>query len=99
MEPEAARGELIIQRPKLAWLDVLRGYRVVVDGQDLGRVDNGEEKSFLVAAGSHRVQVRIDWTGSPTLEVHVDPGAAVVVEVRLRGNLFSRHGYLALSRL
>lgn len=89
-------GTLEVVRPRLHWADRLRAYRVLVDGQEVGRVRNGETARFPVAAGRRWVALRIDWSGSGPLEVEVPSGSSSSVTVRWRGNLFSRDGYLEL---
>ena len=97
MHPASADANLTVKRPRLALLDVARSYRVVLDGREIARLRNGEQKTFLVEPGAHVVQLRIDWTGSPPLMVQVPPSATVTVAAEPRGNLFSRQGYLRLT--
>ena len=93
----AQRGRLIIERERLAWMDTLRSYRVLVDGEMVGRLRNGETREYPLRPGRHTVQVRIDWTGSEPEVVNALEGHPVHLMVRWRGNLFSRRRYLALK--
>lgn len=77
MEPDDGEGTILVDRPELGWMDQLRAYRVIVDGQESGRTSNGETKALPVAAGPHVVQLRIDWSGSKPLKVDVAQGSAV----------------------
>jgi hypothetical protein len=92
-------GELVVSRPAGWYQDLLRRYEVVVDGRVAGRLRRGEELRVDVPAGRHRVQARIDWTGSPPVEVDVPPSGTVTVTVTpddpVRG-LFSSDRYLRL---
>lgn len=72
---------LLIRRPK-QWADRIRAYAVEVDGNRVGFIRAGEEKSFPVTAGVHRLRCRIDWGSSNTIEVAVNAGDTVSCEVR-----------------
>jgi hypothetical protein len=73
-------AELIVRRCTAAWQDRMRDYRVLVDGSERGRVGNGGELRVLVAPGRHRVQVKIDWCGSPAVDVDVEEGVVQVLD-------------------
>jgi hypothetical protein len=73
-------AELIIRRCAAAWQDRMRDYRVLVDGSERGRVSNGSEIRVDVAPGRHRVQVKIDWCGSPAVDVDVEEGMVQVLD-------------------
>ncbi len=76
-------GRLVVRRPGGVWRrDLLRSYRLDVDGEPRGAVRRGQVLELEVPAGRHAVRARIDWTGSPTLEVDVGPGASVIVVVK-----------------
>jgi hypothetical protein len=62
--------------------DRLRQYRVLIDGQYVGRLPFADTADFDVQPGSHTVQIRIDWTGSP--EVAVDVRENEVLALRCR---------------
>jgi hypothetical protein len=44
--------------------DSWRRYRVLVDGEEVGRLSRGESARFHVGLGRHVVQVVIDWKRS-----------------------------------
>jgi hypothetical protein len=48
---------------------ILRKYRVMIDGQNVGELPYGETRLFHVPPGSHKVQVRIDWWKSNPLNI------------------------------
>lgn len=75
----------------------LPSYKVVVDGQLLGEVWDGEELTVPVAPGDRRVELKIDWTGSAPVHLVVELDD-VELTVEWTGNLFSRDGYLRLRR-
>jgi hypothetical protein len=42
----------------------LRGLPVIIDGQKMGEVRNGETKEFPVTGGVHSVEFKMDWMSS-----------------------------------
>jgi hypothetical protein len=62
-------------RPKKAWQDKLRAYKIFVDNQEVGAIKQQGEFHFGVAPGKHTVQLKIDWCYSPTVEVEVAMGS------------------------
>ncbi len=63
-----------ITRRTTHWVDILRAYRIYIDGQHVGDVRDGEAVEFPVASGLHEVVLRINWCGSPRLSVECAPG-------------------------
>lgn len=59
---------------RAGWIDLLRAYKIVVDGRVVGKVGNRGSTEFDVAPGRHTIQMKIDWCGSPTLEFHAAEG-------------------------
>jgi hypothetical protein len=94
-------GRLVVSRPRGVWRrDLLRSFRLDVDGEPRGTVRRGQVLELEVPAGRHAVRARIDWTGSPTLEVDVEPGASVTVVVKPAAggwSLTKHDDYLNLS--
>lgn len=60
---------LTIRRTFVGYVDRLRGYRVEVDGEEIGRVENGGTFHADLPPGRHRVRLAIDWCGSPTIDL------------------------------
>jgi hypothetical protein len=73
-------AELIVRRRAAWWQDRLRDYIVLVDGSECGRVGNDGVVRLHVEPGRHRVQLKIDWCGSPAVDVDVPEGAAQVLD-------------------
>jgi hypothetical protein len=73
-------AELIVRRRAAVWQDRLRDYIVLVDGSERARVGNGSEVRVHVEPGRHRVQLKIDWCGSPAVDVDVPEGGAQVLD-------------------
>jgi len=90
-------GTIVVSRPAGGYRDLLRRYRIEVDGVEQGTVKRGEQLTTSAACGARRVRARIDWTGSPDVEVQVPPEATVTLVVTNRGNAFGRRSYLYLS--
>jgi hypothetical protein len=87
----------------------LRDYRVILDGQEIGRIGNGETKSFTIASGQHQIAVKIDWCSSNELTFSLSPDGSLVFQCdsKLRGLrllgaiyyvLFARKSYLWLKQ-
>ena len=57
-------SQLIIRRGH-AYRDKLRDYKVLVDGEVVGKVSDGGEFTHELTAGEHKVQCKVDWCSSP----------------------------------
>ena len=55
-------------------VDLIRRYRIEVDGNIVGNIGRDENQAVSVATGSHRLRLRIDWCSSNTLDVKVSDG-------------------------
>jgi hypothetical protein len=75
---------ILVQRRADGWRDRLREYRVVLDGQEVGRLRPGRRCELSVTPGTHELEVRIDWAGSGSHEVVLAPGESVEYECRNR---------------
>lgn len=62
------------------WRDKFRKYRVVIDGNEVGRLRERDTGTYAVEPGAHEVMARIDWTGSPALLIEVPVGGVVRLE-------------------
>ena len=51
-----------------SYTDKLRAYQVVVDGNSIGEINDGDTKSFDVKPGVHTLRMKIDWGGSNEVE-------------------------------
>jgi hypothetical protein len=99
--PEPAR--IVVRRPPGGARDLLRKYRIEIDGTRAGTVARGEAREFTVPAGTHRVRAGIDWAGSRPLCVELAPGEVAHLRVEPGGSalrvdqMFSTTSYLQLS--
>jgi hypothetical protein len=73
-------AELIVRRRTGVLQDMARDYIVLVDGNERGRVADGQEIRLHVEPGRHRVQLKIDWCSSPAIDVDVPAGGAQVLD-------------------
>jgi hypothetical protein len=99
-----AVGVLRITRKRSQWKDRLRAYEVLVDGNEVGRLGNGECRDFELEPGHHTVRLKIDWTGSPERSFSVSAGETVGLHVRATAvvalwRVLSRERYLSLEFL
>ena len=53
---------------EVGYADLLRAYRVILDGVEIGRVMKGESLSCDAKPGRHVISAKIDWCSSPTVE-------------------------------
>jgi hypothetical protein len=76
---------LAIRRDR-GWADKFRSYTITLDGREIGSLDECTTLCQEIARGPHRVEARIDWCRSETLQVHAqDADLDVLVKSALRG--------------
>jgi hypothetical protein len=63
-----------VDRQAGGYTDRARAYKVLVDGEERGAVKQGKGIEIEVDPGPHRVKMKVDWAGSPTLEVDLAEG-------------------------
>jgi hypothetical protein len=83
-ELPAPSATIHLRRAPTRWADRARAYIICVDGNEQGRIRHREDIQFAVPAGNHRVQLRIDWCRSDSLDLSVEPGDEVFLECRSR---------------
>ena len=69
---------LRIKRDKM-FVDMMREYKVFIDGKFVGTVENGETVGFELDEGHHLVHLEIDWCRSKKLSLDVKSGENVVL--------------------
>ncbi len=77
-------AKLTLYREPAAWVDRLRAYTLLVDGEPRGTVGNGDTLEIELTPGEHRVRMKIDWAGSR--ELVVDGGSDVALRCRANAN-------------
>lgn len=83
------------------YADRLRNYTIVLDGQKIGKLGDGETSRLAVTPGQHELAVRIDWCGSNSLRFTVRDGETATFRVssNLRGRrVFAGLWYVAFAR-
>jgi predicted amidohydrolase YtcJ len=73
-----------IHRRRAKWVDRMRAYKVTIDGQEAGRIRNGQTETFQVAPGQHVVQLAVDWARSEPWGVMLAPGQDAYLECHTR---------------
>lgn len=54
------------------YADRLRAYKVVLDGNIVGELKNGQQIEIDVSNGKHELYIKIDWCRSNTVEFESD---------------------------
>ena len=85
---EGPQAKLTIKRTSGDYRDLFRSYKVLVDGEPVGKLRPGAQLHVEVPAGRHDVQARIDWSGSEVLVIEVAESSSPVVELSA-GSAFS----------
>lgn len=89
-------SQLVISRQRARWQDLMRDYSVLVDGNEVAKLENGAETTITLEPGSHRVRIDIDWCHSPELQVSLAPGETVHLECGPNANPFLVIPYITL---
>jgi hypothetical protein len=64
----------VVNRVPGGYRDFARRYRVLVDDVEAGVIGRGKSFRCEVPAGTHKVQLKIDWCTSPALPAVVNAG-------------------------
>lgn len=64
----------------------MRPFKVLVDGQLAGSIEEHQTKELPVSPGPHTVQIRLDWIGSRELLIEVGAGASCDLTCRANGS-------------
>ena len=51
--------------------NIIRNYKIFIDGQQVGTIANGQTKNFPTTVGKHIITAKIDWCSSPEILVDV----------------------------
>ncbi len=63
-------AKVVLSRKK-QYSDLLRNYRVILDGEEIGKIFRGERKEFSISPGKHEIELKIDWCGSNKLNFEI----------------------------
>lgn len=92
-------------RPK-RYADMIRSYRIFLNGREVGSIGNGGVLEFAAPAGRNTLVGKIDWARSEPFEIVTQPGETVEVEIANRwgaflsiwGVTFGMNSYLKFTR-
>lgn len=89
---------------KDGFVDHLRAYHVLLDGDQIGEVRAGETLLFDVDPGRHEFQLKISWCWSRKIQLDLDAESSVQLRCSPRnlltvfyGITFGRHEYIKLE--
>lgn len=71
----------IILNRKNEWRNRARGFKVWIDGKEVGTIADGGSEAYPVEPGTHKLLCKIDWCSSPELELTVQEGETRFVQV------------------
>lgn len=72
---------VVITRPS-EMMNRLRGFKLVIDGNKVAPIWNGESKEFMLDAGAHTIFAKIDWCRSRDFSLVLEPGKTVHLRVK-----------------
>lgn len=61
--------KLKFKRPK-QFTDMIRAYRIIIDGKRVGNIRDGEEKELEIPEGRREIFLKIDWCASNALIIN-----------------------------
>ena len=64
---------IVIKRSS-EYMNRMKIIKIIVDGQNMETVSNGEMKQVTVNAGSHKLKASVDWFSSPELTFTIAEG-------------------------
>lgn len=73
-------NKIIINR-KSEWPNRAFGFRVLIDGKEVGMIANGGSEEYLLEPGAYKLQCKIDWGSSPELELTLAEGETRFIQV------------------
>jgi len=82
-------ASITVQRELGGFTDHLRSYKVVLDGEVVGRLLAGEYCAFEVAPGSHELFLKIDWGRSEKVIVSLAADQTAQFRCAPRGNVLT----------
>ena len=59
----------------------LRDYQIYIDNKKVGAIENGGNKDFEIEEGNHTIEAKIDWCGSPKVNVEIINGETKSLKV------------------
>jgi hypothetical protein len=73
MTADTGTSEIVVRRGG-GYVDGARAYKIVIDGVISGKVSKNGTLRLKVQAGAHEAIARVDWCGSPPVQLSLKPG-------------------------
>lgn len=61
--------------------NIIRDYKIFIDGQQVGAIANGETKDFATSSGQHTITAKIDWCSSPDISIDLKDDETKILKV------------------
>ena len=74
------KTKIILRRPS-QWMNRIRGYRVFINGQQVGTIKNGATEEYAVEPGANSIECKINWCGSRGYSANLQPGETTYLKV------------------
>jgi hypothetical protein len=91
-------AEVYVERERGGFNDRFRAYRVVLDGETVGRVKRGESLSLTTNPGEHELYFAIDWCRSPRKTLELTEEGTVSVRCWPKANPLTGIFFITLGR-
>lgn len=90
----AEKAKIILTRPR-EWFNQTRGFRIWVDGNEMGEIRNGSSETIMLEPGIHSLQCRLAWYGSQEIKMSLNAGDISWLRVR-NGMKYYWHSFIIL---
>ena len=74
------KTKIILSRPSQL-MNRIRGYKVLINGQQVGVIKNGATEEYVVEPGNNSIECKLDWCGSRSLPVNLQAGETIYLKV------------------
>ena len=74
-------AKIIVSR-KSEFMNRTRGFKVLIDGEVVGKISNGKTEEYHVVAGSHTIECKIDWCSSEVYQVQAKEDDTIYLRVK-----------------
>jgi hypothetical protein len=72
---------IIKVKRKSEYANLIRDYKILLDGKPIGTIADGETKEFNIEDGKHTLRATIDWCSSQDIVVYSDQGKTLNITV------------------
>jgi len=97
MSTANASAVVILSRAKGGRRDLLRSYKVLVDGEEVATIKRGQRLPLPVAAGQHVLTLTIDWCRSRPFQLDLASGESLELTCAPAGADFSDDNYIEIK--